>query len=668
MRAGAGRRRARADGRLDRQHQGRARHRREGGARSDRDVRHARGAAGARRPRSRTSAIARGCSNHAEDARQSRELARIRTDVPVEFDPDALRYRGASRERCFELFTRLGFRTLVMEYAPTAETVGKDYARRRHARSDCARWPASCGGAGRFALPRAARRPVGDARRHRRPGVLDRTAARRATCRSPPASSTGGLFGEPGDDAAGPADRRRRSRLLKPLLEDAALAQDRPRPEVRRDRAGAPRHHAARPRDRHDDRQLSARLRRARRIRSRSSRSSTPATRRCARRTSAAAAQGDVVRAAAARRGARLRRRARRPRAAAVRHAARPAREGIAGRRLRRRSSMPLIPVLVAIERAGVRVDVGALSAQSSLVERELDRLAARVYELAGEEFNINSPKKLSEVLFDKLGFEPRRSGARPRRRRSRRRSKCSRSWRCQHELPQLMLEWRGLQKLKGTYIDALPQLVHPETGRVHTCFNQAVAATGRLSSSDPNLQNIPIRTELGREIRRAFVAEPGNVLISADYSQIELRVLAHLSGEQVAGRRVRARRGHPRPDGGEGLRRRERPERARAPAPRQDRQLRAALREAGVHAGQGHRRLTPGGAGVHRRLLRRLPGRPRLHRPHARGGARERGRQDDVRPAPAGAGLDQPQRPDSRPRPSATRSTCRSRAPPPTS
>jgi DNA polymerase-1 len=96
------------------------------------------------------------------------------------------------------------------------------------------------------------------------------------------------------------------------------------------------------------------------------------------------------------------------------------------------------------------------------------------------------------------------------------------------------VLDWRGLQKLKGTYIDALPHLVHPQTGRVHTCFNQAVAATGRLSSSDPNLQNIPIRTEVGRNIRRAFVAEPGHVLISADYSQIELRVLAHLSGEQV--------------------------------------------------------------------------------------------------------------------------------------
>src|SRR5207249_6364311 len=102
------------------------------------------------------------------------------------------------------------------------------------------------------------------------------------------------------------------------------------------------------------------------------------------------------------------------------------------------------------------------------------------------------------------------------------------------HDLPRMILEWRALMKLKGTYIDALPQLVNPETGPVHTCFNQAVAATGRLSSSDPNLQNIPIKTPLGREIRRTFIAEPGGVLISADYSQIELRVLAHLAEDET--------------------------------------------------------------------------------------------------------------------------------------
>ena len=193
---------------------------------------------------------------------------------------------------------------------------------------------------------------------------------------------------------------------------------------------------------------------------------------------------------------------------------------------------LPLIPVLVAIERAGVRIDGPALAGQSQHVDQELASRSAQIFELAGEQFNINSPQQLSKILFDKLQL--------PTLKRNVKTKTASTSVEVleelalAHDLPRLILEWRALQKLKGTYIDALPQLVNPDTGRVHTCFNQAVAATGRLSSSDPNLQNIPIRTELGREIRRAFVAERDHVLISADYSQIELRVLAHLSGDEA--------------------------------------------------------------------------------------------------------------------------------------
>jgi DNA polymerase I len=192
----------------------------------------------------------------------------------------------------------------------------------------------------------------------------------------------------------------------------------------------------------------------------------------------------------------------------------------------------PLIPVLVAIERAGIRIDGPALAAQSQHVDRELATRSAQIFELAGQEFNINSPRQLSEILFDKLQLPALKRNAKTKTASTA--VEVLEELALAHELPRLILEWRALQKLKGTYIDALPQLVNPDTGRVHTCFNQAVAATGRLSSSDPNLQNIPIRTALGREIRRAFTADDGHVLISADYSQIELRVLAHLSGDDA--------------------------------------------------------------------------------------------------------------------------------------
>jgi DNA polymerase-1 len=156
--------------------------------------------------------------------------------------------------------------------------------------------------------------------------------------------------------------------------------------------------------------------------------------------------------------------------------------------------------------------------------------LCGRIYGLAGCEFNINSPKQLADVLFVKLSLEATKRTGKTRAVSTAR--DVLEELALTHELPALVLRWREVQKLKGTYVDALPGLVNQATGRVHTTFNQAVAATGRLSSSDPNLQNIPVRTALGREIRAAFVAEPGYRIISADYSQIELRVLAHLSGD----------------------------------------------------------------------------------------------------------------------------------------
>ena len=192
---------------------------------------------------------------------------------------------------------------------------------------------------------------------------------------------------------------------------------------------------------------------------------------------------------------------------------------------------MPLIPVLARMEERGIRIDVPLLRQMSNTMGAQLAELEKKIYAEAGTEFNINSPQQLAHILFEKLNY--------PVIKKTKGTKAYSTSVDVLQELashgfavPQLILQHRELHKLKSTYIDALPQLVVAD-GRVHTSFNQAVAATGRLSSSDPNLQNIPIRTELGREIRKAFVAKEGNVLLGADYSQVELRILAHITQDE---------------------------------------------------------------------------------------------------------------------------------------
>jgi DNA polymerase-1 len=191
---------------------------------------------------------------------------------------------------------------------------------------------------------------------------------------------------------------------------------------------------------------------------------------------------------------------------------------------------LPLATVLARMEWTGVRIDSGFLEKLSREWESEIARLTGTIHALAGREFNLNSPRQLGEVLFETLKLTP---GRKTRKTRSLSTSvEVLEDLAEEHELPRRVLEYRSLQKLKSTYVDTLPALVNRETGRVHTSFNQAVAATGRLSSSDPNLQNIPIRTDLGRLIRRAFIPADGALILSADYSQIELRVLAHLCGD----------------------------------------------------------------------------------------------------------------------------------------
>jgi len=193
---------------------------------------------------------------------------------------------------------------------------------------------------------------------------------------------------------------------------------------------------------------------------------------------------------------------------------------------------LPLVPVLARMEEVGVKLDCDVLSEMSQKLESDIDAKAREIYDKAGVEFNINSPKQLGDVLFNKLNLpKPVKYG---KGKTISTAVDVLEGLAAEHEVPRMVLDYRQLSKLKSTYVDALPALLNSCTKRLHTTFNMAGSATGRLSSVNPNLQNIPIRTELGREIRAAFVAEPGHLLLKADYSQIELRLLAHFSGDKL--------------------------------------------------------------------------------------------------------------------------------------
>jgi DNA polymerase-1 len=466
---------------------------------------------------------------NADAARGARELLRIRTDVPVPIAIDTLRYGGPSREACYALFTELGFRSLVNEYAPTARSIRTDY-RLVTTGEGLAELARELRGEGRFGVAL-----VTDGQPAVRAGIVGVAVAPRERAARYVVVERGagaGLFAAAA--SAGPGEGLSVEQVLGvlgPILEDASVAKI--AHDVKPALLALARHgvelgglgldtmlasyllDATKPDHTLETAaldHLSYKALTEEDVRGRGAKAVPLADIAPAEVLTYAAERADLALQLAGCLAPRL------------------AEEGLD--RVYAGIEGPLVPVLAAMERAGIRLDGAALAGQSQHIERELASLTAKIVETAGEPFNINSPPQLSRILFEKLQLPALRRN--PKTRTPSTAVEVLEELALAHDLPRLILEWRALQKLKGTYVDALPQLVNPETGRVHTSFNQAVAATGRLSSSDPNLQNIPIRTELGREIRRAFIADPGHVLISADYSQIELRVLAHLSGDET--------------------------------------------------------------------------------------------------------------------------------------
>jgi DNA polymerase I len=461
-----------------------------------------------------------GLLTYADQARLSRQLVTISTDCDVPFDVDRFKFRGADRERCYALFSKMEFRTLVPEFAPTASSVDKDYALIESAEQLNA-LIAEMTAAGRFSMKviTDGTAPV----RGTLVGIAIATSTAKARYIPLGHEGFGGGFAMPKAEAL---------QLLAPLLTDPAI--EKIGHDLKADLIVLGRHGVDVQNPQGFDTMIASYLVDA----NRSSQDLEPLA---LEQLGYKAVTEEQVRG----KGVKAIAFAQVPVDSVLDYAGERAdlalqlservkpvliKDGLES--VYRDLELPLVPILAEIERTGVRVDVRSLASQAVVLDREMIDLSRQIFTIAGGEFNIGSPKQLADVLFEKMQLPVlKRTGT------SRAPStavEVLEELAQQHEVCRFILDWRQLSKLKGTYIDALPTLVNPETGRVHTQISQAVAATGRLSSSDPNLQNIPIRTEIGRQIRSAFIADPGHVLISADYSQIELRVLATMSGDET--------------------------------------------------------------------------------------------------------------------------------------
>jgi len=426
----------------------------------------------------------------------SKELVTIDSHVPLALDLAAMQTQPPDLEACRQLFTELEFTSMLRDLAPSESAPIVDLIEEPTGEQAAAFYAAARSHGFAFALDAAA--PVPQETEDEAPQMLSLLDVAEAAEKQ--ASFTMGLCAEPAR-----ALRLPLTAYLRALLEDAAVSK------------------------RTHDWKSALHLLTAQGIRLRGAMDDTMLLSYALNPTHSTQSLADV----AARHGQAAP--ATLPAGAAAIHALVPVLlaevEKASVERVYREIDLPLTPVLFGMERAGVCIDLGVLDSLSKRFAVELDRVGERIFELAGRRFNINSPKQLGEVLFTHIGLPA--PASRDKGKAVSTAQDVLEYLAEKHEVPRLVLEYRHLSKLKSTYIDALPLLADAES-RVHTTFQAAATATGRLSSVNPNLQNIPIRTELGREIRAAFTSAPGTQLLSADYSQIELRLLAHFSGDPL--------------------------------------------------------------------------------------------------------------------------------------